>query len=199
MPTPYLKAEHLPAWNAYAVMKLDHAASPSGGNGVLERTELARHSQKLTREIERLEQRQRLRPADLDRLEAAKSELDNALGILDDLDAHDAQGLVYLPDELLARFSGEWHPGAVVDLDALDLGDTAKAIPDPLRRRAAELLLLDDHDRFGRLSADILDRARQRYLSMDPRSAGMVRTRDAALREIEELGEVLGHHVLVRA
>jgi hypothetical protein len=201
MPTQYLKAERLPAWNTYAVMKLDHAASGrSGGDGVLDRDELAQHARELGREIDRLEGRRHLSTRDREWLGEAQAQRRAALELLGDLEAADAQGLVYLPDELLTASLPESDDDALVDVDALDIGALATRIPENLRRRAAEILMLDDEHRFGRLTRDVLHHARARYEHMDPRVAmNMVRSKETALQEIDDLARLLGHAEVARA
>lgn len=198
MPTSYLKAEQLPAWNTYAVLKMDHAANGrDGADGVLDRGELIGLAEQLEQEVERLGRRRHLDAADRDRLDEATSLLGDAYHLLDDLEAAGARGLVYLPNELLARFCPEVGSTELIDLEGVDVGAIAAQIPENLRRRASELLMMDDKHRFGRLTPELIIRAQARYQALDGRvGLHTVRSRETALRELAELAELLGYREL---
>lgn len=188
MPTSYLKAERLPAWNTYAVSKLDQALNGLGSaDGILDRSELEHLTRTLEREVATLDASHFLDDDERNRLRKASTLLGEANRLVDDLREAGARGLVYLPNELLEAFASE-------SLDDLDVGSVAMQVPENLRRRAAEILAVDDQDRFGRLSSEVLAKARARYAVMDVRvGLHTMRSRETALREIDELSNLLGH------
>lgn len=188
MPTSYLRAQDLPTQNAYSIMKVDRAIGD--GDGVLHREQLGALVHHLEHEVNRLEDLHSVRDEDLGYFVDARSLLGTARELLQDLDAKGARGLVYLPDALLAQFAE--HADGFIG-EGADLAALAHRVPEHLRRRASELLLLDDVDRFGQITPDVIMRGMARYQAMELRvSVNTIRSRDLALKEIAELARILG-------
>lgn len=81
----------------------------------------------------------------------------------------------------------------LVDADAVAyLPEGLKDLPERLKRRATEVLMLDDEYGVGEIDRQMLESARNRYLDMHPASLAMLNSRNGALNELNELARVLG-------
>ncbi len=186
----------MPAWSQYAAMRHDEAVcGPAGGDGVLQRQDLETRIEHLKVQVAGLGQGRALTDVQQDQLATSQKDLREATELLQDMYEANVDGLVYLPEEFLTQFV-QAGPDELVDIDHdVDLAAVTGQIPDNLRRRASELLMLDDQHRFGRITADVIRSATARYEAMDARiNVGMVRSKEEALKEISQLAQIMGLH-----
>lgn len=94
--------------------------------------------------------------------------LDESRRLLRDMDLVNADAVSYLPEAL-------------------------QTLPERLKRRATEMLMMDDEWGLGEIDRGILEAARTRYNEMSGPSLAMISSRNAALADIDEIARALGY------
>ncbi len=81
----------------------------------------------------------------------------------------------------------------LVSADAVEyLPENCRDLPVHLRRRATEMLMIDDRDAYGDVSPELVEAARRRYRQMGSvPSRAAQSSKEQALRELDEIEEHL--------
>jgi hypothetical protein len=80
----------------------------------------------------------------------------------------------------------------LVQADGVEyLPENCRDLPSNLRRRATELLMIDDREAIGQVTPELIESARRRYRQLGGPSLAARSSRDAAFEDLDALERVL--------